>query len=403
MATTKKNRLATITVHAGSQLKQNTFLPTVPPIHHSSTYRYNSMDELDAVFEDNSQGYCYTRYGNPTVTLFEEAVAELENADAAIAFASGMGAIHCALVTLASRPDSPIVVARDIYGATYGLASNLLKSQGRPVYFADMTDLASVEDICAKIDPEILLCETVSNPLLRLVDIQALSEISKKAQAHFVVDNTFASPILVRPLERGADVVIHSATKYLGGHGDALGGVLASSQSIIDRCHETNKLAGATLGPSEAWLLLRGLRTLALRMKSHCTNAAQLANWLEKHDRVSGVYYPGLESHEQHHLAQRIFRDGHYGGMVSFEIAAAGKKEIFHFLDALQICLPVTTLGDVTTALLYPAHSSHRALSSEERRQIGIHDNLVRVSVGIEAIEDIIADLQQALKQTPFA
>ena len=357
-----KNRLDTTAVHAGSPREQHTFLPTVPPIHHSSTYRYNTMDELDEVFDDNSLGYCYSRYGNPTVSLFEDAVAQLENAEGAVAVASGMGAIHCALVTLASRPDSPVVLGRDIYGATYGLASNLLKSQGRPVHFVDTTDLLAVENIVKKIRPEILFVETVSNPLLRIVDLVNLSAVAKKYQAKLVVDNTFASPILVRPLELGADMVIHSATKYLGGHGDALGGVLASNREIVTRCRETNKLAGATLGPNDAWLLLRGLRTLALRMRAHSQNAAALAKWLTKRDRISSVYYPGLQGHEQHQLARQLFDEDLYGGIVSFELEAAGKTEIFRFFEALRLCLPVTTLGDVTTSLLYPAHSSHRRI-----------------------------------------
>lgn len=402
MAIPKNSKLATVTVHAGSQIKQSSFVPTVPPIHHSTTYRYDTMNELDAIFEDNNQGYCYTRYGNPTTALFEEAIAHLENAEAAIAYSSGMAAIHGALISLSSHAASPIVVGKDIYGATYGLASNILESLGRPVHFVDVTDLPAVQELCAEIRPEILFFESVSNPLLRIADIHALRDISRECGAKLVIDNTFTSPVLLRPLEIGADVVIHSATKYLGGHGDALGGVLAANREIVSKCHETNKLVGATLGPNDAWLLLRGLRTLALRMREHCYNAEKLANWLSGHERVSRVYYPGLSSHDQHTLARSLFTEARYGGMVSFEIASAGKQEIFRFFEQLQICLPTTTLGDVTTSVLYPAHSSHRGVPAAVRQQVGIGEGLVRVSVGIEAAEDIIGDFDNALQNTPF-
>jgi cystathionine gamma-synthase/methionine-gamma-lyase len=213
-----------------------------------------------------------------------------------------------------------------------------------------------------------------------------------------MVDNTFATPCLVQPLTLGADVVIHSATKYLGGHGDALGGVAVVPAALQKETRAVLKVTGANLAPQEAWLLLRGIRTLPLRMRRHCENGLLVAHWLENQPHISRVLYPGLPSHPQHQLAEELFGDRGYGGIVSFELAGAGQHEVFRFFETLELCLPVTTLGDVITLVMYPAHSSHRAIAPEERARIGIGEGLVRLSVGLEAIEDLVADLSQALR-----
>lgn len=390
-------RLTTQAVHAGKPRSYPDFQPTVTPIHPSVTYRYPSMEALDQVFAGTREGYVYARYGNPTVTALEEAVATLERGEAALAFASGMAAIHAALLAVGARAGSAVVAAQDIYGATYALLGQLMRTQNVIVRFVDANDLEAVEAACADLQPVALLAETISNPLLKVADLPRLAEIGHRYGAKLLVDSTFATPYLVRPLELGADVVIHSATKYLSGHGDILGGVVVTTQSLRADMLEVLKMTGGNLAPQEAWLALRGIRTLTLRMRQHCSNALQVARWLEGHPDVTRVLYPGLPSHPHHDLATELFAQSGYGGMLSFEIADAGQREVFDFFEALKLCLPATTLGDVYSLFLYPAHSSHRALSAEERARIGIGEGLVRMSVGIEAIEDLLQDVEQAL------
>jgi cystathionine gamma-synthase/methionine-gamma-lyase len=390
-------RLPTQAVHAGKPGKGPDFQPTVTPIHPSVTYRYPSMEALDQVFAGSKEGYVYARYGSPTVTAFEEAVATLENGERALAFASGMAAVHAALLALGARAGSAVVAAQDIYGATYALLGQLMRTQGVTVRFVDATDLDAVESACADLQPVALLAETISNPLLKIADLPRLADVAHRHGTAFLVDSTFATPYLVRPLEIGADIVIHSATKYLAGHGDVLGGVAVTSESLRAEMLEVLKMTGANLAPQEAWLALRGIRTLTLRMRQHCANALSVARWLEPHPGVTRVIYPGLPSHPQHDLSEKLFGGAGYGGVLSFEIADARQPEVFRFFEALELCLPATTLGDVHSLLLYPAHSSHRALTTEERARIGIGEGLVRMSVGIEAIEDLLEDLEQAL------
>jgi cystathionine gamma-synthase/methionine-gamma-lyase len=230
-----------------------------------------------------------------------------------------------------------------------------------------------------------------------VADLPRLADVAHRYAAALVVDSTFATPFLVRPLSLGADVVIHSATKYLAGHGDVLGGIVVTSGAQRQDLLEVLKATGGNLGPHEAWLTLRGVRTLALRMRAHCENALHVARWLKTHPRVTRVLYPGLPSHPQNGLARELFGDRGYGGMVSFELADAGRQEVFRFFESLTLCVPATTLGDVHSTVLYPAHASHRGLSADERARIGISEGLVRLSVGIEAIEDLLEDLAQAL------
>ncbi|OQY19322.1 MAG: hypothetical protein B6I35_11855 [Anaerolineaceae bacterium 4572_32.2] len=358
----KTYRTATRAVHAGRPISRPDFVPTVTPIHYSVTYQYEQVQDLDAVFEGTRQGYVYSRHGNPTVTALEEAVAALEEGERALAFASGMAAIHAALLAVGARAGSTVVAAQDIYGATYALLDQLLRSQGVTPRFVDTTDLEAVDAACAELKPVALLVETISNPLLKI-----------------------------------ADVVIHSSTKYLGGHGDVLSGVVVTSKERWADLYTVLKATGGNLGPQEAWLVLRGIKTLPLRVRQHCENGLAVARWLESHPKVSRVNYPGLPSHPQHELAQCLFEDRGFGGMVSFDLIGAGQRQVFRFFEALRLCQPATTLGDVYTLVLYPAHSSHRALTPEERARVGIGDGLVRLSVGIEALEDIIEDLEQAL------
>jgi cystathionine gamma-synthase/methionine-gamma-lyase len=299
---------------------------------------------------------------------------------------------------LGLRTGTSAVVAQDVYGATYALFNNLLAAQGVAVRFVDIADADAVEAACAALEPRVLFVETVSNPLLKVADIPRLAAIAHASGAVLVVDNTFATPYLCRPLGLGADVVVHSATKYIGGHGDALGGVLVTSAERREAIYQVLKITGANLGVQEAWLLMRGLKTLPLRMERHCANALQVANALSRMGGIAHVIYPGRHEHPQHRVATRLFGGRGYGGMVAFELRNADQPKVFRFLEALELCLPATTLGDVYTLMLYPAHSSHRALTAQERAVVGIGDGLVRMSVGIEDVQDILSDIARALE-----
>jgi len=394
-----KLSIFTQAVHAGERGPRPDFTPVVTPIYNSVGYLYDSMDELDAVFAAEREGYVYPRYGTPTNTALERAVATLEGGEAALSFASGMAAIHAALLASGLEAGQAVVSAHDVYGATYALLANLFTSLGVRVRFVDIADLTSVERAIVEEKPRAVFCEIISNPLLKVADVPALAELAHAHGAEVIVDSTFATPYLVRPLALGADYVVHSSTKYLGGHGDVLGGVVVTSAERRERLWELIKITGGNMSPNQAWLTMRGLKTLPLRMAQHCRNAAAVANWLTEHPKVAKVNYPGLPSHPQHAVATRLFRDGCYGGMISFEIADANRAEVFRFMESLELVLPATTLGDVYSLTLYPAHSSHRALSPEELAAIGISEGLIRLSVGIEDVRDIIADLDQALKK----
>jgi cystathionine beta-lyase/cystathionine gamma-synthase len=388
---------STRAVHAGERIPPGKHIPVTSSIVPSVAYMYESMDDLDAVFGNKSPGYVYARYASPTVTAFEIAVANLEEGEAALAFASGMAAIHAALLAAGVRAGSSVVSAFDVYGATYSLLKRLFTDLGVSTQMVDICDLAAVEAALKETKPAALLVETISNPLLKVADVPTLAKLAHRHGAQLLVDNTFATPYLLRPLAHGADYVIHSATKYLAGHGDVLAGVVVTSASNRVRMFETNKLVGGNLGPFEAWLALRGLKTLPLRLRQQCSNGLQLAEWLSTRPEIACVNYPGLESHPQYALAQRLFKGKGSSGMLSFEIRDAKRAQVFRFMEALQLCLPATTLGDIYTLVLHPATSSHRSLSEAERKQVGISEGLVRLSAGIEDPADIQADLEQAL------
>lgn len=394
----KERSIFTEAVHGGERAPRPDYTPVSTPIHHSVGYLYDDMADLDAVFGGQQSGYVYTRYGSPTVTGFERVMAGVEGAEDAVAFASGMAAVHAALLGAGARAGTTIVSAADVYGATYALLERSLSTLGVKTCFVDITDVEQVRQTVGTERPAAVLCEIISNPLVKVADVPALVEIAHGVGAALIVDNTFATPYLYRPLAHGADYVVHSATKYIGGHGDVMAGVVACSAERALDLRERQKLLGANLGPQEAWLALRGMKTLPLRMRQHCANAMEVARWLVGQRAVARVNYPGLPEHPQHELAGRLFEGRGFGGMLSFDLRGAGRQEVFRFMEALRLVLPATTLGDVYSLTLYPAHSSHRMLSPQARAAIGIGDGLVRLSVGIEAAEDIIADLAQALE-----
>lgn len=390
-------KFATRAVHAGERPQGAGFTPVTTPVYNAVTYVYPDMELLDRAFDDPSAGYVYSRYGNPTNAAFETAVASLEGGEGAVSFASGMAAIHAALLAAGVKSGTSVLAARDLYGATTALLTRVFAQMGAQIHFADFTDLASVRRMLKEARPQAVLLETISNPLLRLADIGRIAQLAHAGGAQVIVDNTFASPVLVRPLELGADYAVHSATKYLSGHGDVMAGVVVSSEARCVGLREAARIVGGILGPNEAYLALRGLKTLPLRMERQCANAARVAARLEVHPKVERVYYPGLRSHPQHRLARRLFPRGLFGAMVAFDIRGTGRKDVFRFMESLRLCIPATTLGDVHTLAMYPAHASHRALTPEQRAAIGIGDNLARLSIGIEDADDIIADLAQAL------
>jgi len=396
-----KKAFLTRAVHAGERVPLGKHTPVATPIHPSVGYFYESMNELDAVFDARQEGYVYLRYGSPTVAAFEAAVADLEEGEAAQAFASGMGAIHAALLAAGVRAGTTVVTTLDLYGATTILLQRHFNEMGVTVLLVDFMDLTRLEGILADTHPVALLVESISNPLMKVTDTPTLIKLAHRYGAKVLVDNTFASPYLFNPLLHHADYVIHSVTKYIGGHGDVMGGVVISSTENRKKLNDLNRLVGGVLGPFEAWLALRGCKTLPLRVREQCANAARIAQWLAEHPRVDRVNYPGLRNHPQHDLASRLFGGRGFGGMLSFEITKADRTTVFRFMDSLDLCLPAATMGDLYTLVLHPATASHRSLSAEERARAGINEGLVRISAGIEDVNDIIADLEQALAAVP--
>ncbi len=393
----KRRDFATVAAQAACGKAEPDFTPTCMPVHRSVTYWYDKMSTLDAVLRDERDGYVYTRLGNPTVAALEAAMAALECTEDAVVCGSGMAAIHLALLGAGLVPGSTLLAARDLYGGTLTLLTQVLARQGVRIHLVDACDIRAVAHAISEITPTALLAETISNPLLGLTNVPLLVRLAHQAAIPVILDNTFATPCLYQPALHGADYVVESATKYLGGHGDAMGGVIAGSEEACERSRQYLELVGSLLGPDEAWLIVRGLKTLAVRMRQHCQNAASVARFLSHHPGVERVYYPGLTSHPQFRLARRLFPRNMHGGVVSFEVRCAGQEEIFRFMEALNLIIPGTSLGDVTSLVLYPAHSSHRSLTEPQRRQAGISPGLVRLSVGIEEASDIIYDLAQAL------
>jgi cystathionine beta-lyase/cystathionine gamma-synthase len=387
-------------VHAGERGPKPDFQPVSTPIYSTVSYQYESMEDLDRIFGNERHGYVYARYGSPTNAALEEALAAMEEGEAALSFGSGMAAVYTALLAAGVKSGTSVVSAYDIYGATYSICARLLPDMGVQTRFVDVTDLEGLGKTLSETQPAAVILETISNPLMKVADVPTICRMAHRAGGKVIVDNTFASPVLFQPLKHGADYSVHSTTKYIGGHGDVLGGAVITSKGNRAALHEIIKMTGGNLGPFEAWLTHRGIKTLPLRMRQHCSNALEVARWLESHPGIARVNYPGLSSHPQHGLAKKIFPEELFGGMISFEVKGAGKAQVFRFMEALEMIIPATTLGDVYSLVLYPPISSHRALSPEERAKVGISDRLIRLSVGIEEASEIIADLQRALEKS---
>jgi len=357
------------------------------------------MEKLDRVLGHEEPGFAYSRYENPTAAALEELMCELEQGHTALACASGMAAIHMAVMTALADRRKSVVAANAMYGATVSLLMNVLEPSGISVRFTDVWDLDAFRQAVKESQPGCVIVETISNPLLRVPPLDRIAEIAREAGAALIVDNTFATPLLLRPLELGAHFTVHSATKYLAGHGDVLGGLVVTDATHYDALRTLARAMGPVLGPFESYLTMRGIKTLPLRMERQCANACRVAQWLASHAAVEHVHFPADPAHPDAATIRRLLPQGLYGAMVSFELKGAARAEIFRFMNALRMIVRATSLGDVHSMMLYPVMSSHREVSPRHRERMGIRDNLVRLSVGIEAVEDIIEDLEQALHQ----
>lgn len=386
----KQRRFRTRAVHSGQQPDPQTGAH-VTPIYQTSTFAYGSFERGRRLFSGEETGYLYSRLGNPTTRALEEKLADLEEAEEAIAFASGMAAISAVTLSLL-EPGDEIAFIGPLYGGTEGLFFDILTRLG--VLISESTSLAELRD---KLSPatRMIFVETPTNPTLRIVDLAAVSALAKERGILSVADNTFATPYLTQPLTYGFDLVIHSATKYLGGHGDAIGGLVAGRAALLEQIRsEGLRHLGGSLGPAESYLFLRGLKTLALRMEAHCDGAEQVAQALADHPLVNRVFYPGLASHPEHALATRQMR--RYGGMVALELRG-GAAQARQFLDSLTLFTQAVSLGDVESLATHPASTTHQLLPEALRLKQGVTDGLIRLSIGIEDPQDLVEDLLQAL------
>ncbi|HEX4750529.1 MAG TPA: PLP-dependent aspartate aminotransferase family protein [Bryobacteraceae bacterium] len=391
-------------VHAGDRKRRKgVAIPSTTPIHLSSTYFYDSAEMLDYALGQPEEGLSYARYSSPTNEALEELTTALENGRGSLATASGMSAVQIALQTAMMDRAHSVVASHAIYGATIGLLDQVLSPFGIEVKYTDIFDLESFARCMADTKPGCVFLESISNPLLRVSDLTRIIEIARKTGTSVVVDNTFGTPMMMRPLELGANLVVHSATKYLAGHGDVLGGIVVADEQHYGPMRQIARLAGPQLGPFEAYLTMRGIKTLALRFERQCENAKKLAEWLSTHPAVDRVYYCSDPKHPDADNIRRLFSPGLFGAILSFEIKDAVKDNILQFMDELQMVVPGTSLGDVHTLLLYPLIASHRNVSPKMRERMGIRENLVRIAAGIENVEDIKNDLDGALRRVHAA
>ena len=366
--------------------------PSQVPVVHSVTYHYKDLDAWHKVALGQAEGHIYSRNTNPTVQVFEDKMKALEGAERATSFATGMAAISNTLFTLL-QPGDRVVSIKDTYGGTSRLFLDFLPRNNIDVVLCETTDHEALEREVAK-GCKVLYLETPTNPTTKVLDLKRLTAAAAKVGAVSVVDNTFATPINQRPLQLGADLVVYSATKFLGGHSDAIGGVLCGSDKLVEEVFRYREITGASMHPMSAYLLLRGLKTLSLRIERHNRNALALARYLEKHDKIESVYYPGLESHPGHEIAKQQMTG--FGGMLSFALKG-GYEAVKKFLPRLKLAHLAASLGAVGTLAGPPRVTSHVELTAEQRAQLGIPESLVRFSVGIEDEDDLISDLEQAL------
>lgn len=394
----KKLGLGTTAIHAGTL--KNLYGTLAMPIYQTSTFIFDSAEQGGRRFALEEAGYIYTRLGNPTTTVLENKIAALEEGEAGIAMSSGMGAISSTLWTVLKAGDH-VVTDKTLYGCTFALMNHGLTKFGVEVTFVDTSNLDEVKK-AMKENTRVVYLETPANPNLKIVDLEGVCKVAHtNPNTLVIVDNTFATPYMQKPLKLGVDVVVHSATKYLNGHGDVIAGLVVTNKELADQIRFVGlkDMTGAVLGPQEAYYIIRGLKTFEIRMERHCKNARTIADFLNKHPKVEKVYYPGLESHPGYEIAKKQMKD--FGAMISFELKGgfeAGKT----LLNNLKLCSLAVSLGDTETLIQHPASMTHSPYTKEEREAAGITDGLVRLSVGLENVEDIIADLEQGLEKSNF-
>jgi O-succinylhomoserine sulfhydrylase len=358
----------------------------------TSSYVFENAEMAAKHFSNEIEGNVYSRYTNPTVRSFEERLAAMEGGEQAVATSSGMAATLSIVMALLESGDH-IICSQDVFGSTRVMLNNYITKFGVEVTYVGLTDLKGWQQ-AVQPNTKMLFCETPSNPMSEIADLEALSAISKQAGALFVVDNCFCTPVLQKPLEWGADIVVHSATKYLDGQGRCLGGAVVGNSELMNKVVGFLRAAGPTMSPFNAWVFLKGLETLRIRMQAHSANAAVLAEWLNGHPKVTKVFYAGLEDHPGHQLAKKQQSD--FGGVVSFSVEG-GREEAWRVLDSTKVISLTANLGDTKTTIVHPATTTHGRLSDEDRQQAGISDNLIRVAVGLEDIIDIKDDLKRGL------
>ena len=374
-------------IHGGQHHDPSTGA-VMPPVYQTSTFLQTSPGVPVG-------GYEYSRAANPTRTALENALASIENGTRGLAFSSGLAATDCVLRSF--KAGDEIIAMDDLYGGTYRMFTRIYKDSGIKFHFVDMNDLEKFKSLINE-NTKLVWVETPTNPLMKLADIEAIAKITKEKNLLFAVDNTFATPYLQKPLDLGADIVMHSATKYLGGHSDVIAGALITKdEKLGEQLHFQQFATGATLGPQDSFLVLRGIKTLSLRVQRHCENGVKVSEFLNNHPKVKTVFYPGLASHPFHEIAKKQMKNG-FGGMVSFTFESGKKEDAISFLEKLEVFTLAESLGGVESLANHPALMTHASIPEDKRKEIGISDDLVRLSVGIEDIEDLLADLEQALK-----
>jgi len=393
--------ITTQLVHAGERRSVPHGVSAVTPIYATSTFVYERMEDVDAIIDGETNGYVYSRYGNPTVAAFEQAMAEIENGKFAFAFSSGMAALHAALLACELSSGSVVLASQDLYGASLELLQTVFGAFGVRTVTADFSDLENLRAKASELKPRVFVGETISNPLLKVLDVENVARIARETGAKLIVDNTFATPFLCQPINLGADFVVHSATKFLGGHADATGGVVVAKEDF-DRpaLMGALTLAGGVLSAWEAHSILRGLKTLGLRLEKQCRNAERLAEFFLDCPQVEKVIYPSLETDAQTEIANRILRKNLRGAVLGVRLKRDSRAAVYGFMNALELCTRAASVGDIFTGIVHPATATHREMSAAKRARLGITEGLLRVSAGIEEVEDIIADIEQAFERT---
>lgn len=376
----------TLTIHGG-QHPDKAYGSVMPPIYQTSTYAQAAPGQ--------HQGFEYSRSGNPTRKALEDSIASLEGGKFGMAFGSGLAAIDCVIKML--KPGDEVISTNDLYGGSYRLFTKIFEPLGIKFHFVGMGNAEKVAGYVNE-NTKIIWVETPTNPMMNIIDIKAVSKVAKAANALLVVDNTFATPYLQRPLELGADIVMHSATKYLGGHSDVVLGLLTvKDDELAQKLYFIQNSSGAVCGPMDSFLTLRGIKTLHVRMQRHCENGKAIAHFLKGHEKVENVYWPGFEDHPNHHIAKEQMKD--FGGMISFSVKGGSLEDTVKIVSALRVFTLAESLGGVESLAGHPASMTHASIPKEDREKTGVVDSLIRLSVGIEDIDDLKADLNQALNK----